>query len=264
MTKAIFGVFGGSGFYELLDNPRKLSVKTRYGLPSDKITLGKIADKNVAFLPRHGSRHHLPPHKIPYRANLAAFKKLGVKYILAPCASGSLRPAIKPGHFVVCDQFVNFTHHRANTFFHGPDVRHIPGADPYCDNLRQAVIRAGRKLKIKVWPKGTVVVIEGPRFSTRAESEFFSRAGWDVVNMTAYPESVLARELEMCYAMIALVTDYDVGIPGRKDIRPVEVEDIRKVVSANNQKIKQLIFQVIENYQPDSCPCHSTLQRAGL
>ena len=172
-------------------------------------------------MPRHGEKHAFPPHKIPYRANLWAFKEIGVKQIIAPCASGSLTPQIKPGDFVICDQFVDRTWGRNDTFFDGPQVMHPPRADPYCPSLRKIAIKACEALKIPHHNEGTIVVIQGPRFSTRAESKWFQSQGWQVVNMTAYPEIVLARELRICYINIALITDYDTGLEGYQDIKPV-------------------------------------------
>ncbi|HOX40663.1 MAG TPA: S-methyl-5'-thioadenosine phosphorylase [bacterium] len=253
---ADFGVFGGSGFYDLLKNPETITVKTPFGPTSDKITQGEISGKRVAFLPRHGVGHKHPPHKIPYKANLFAFKKLGVKYIIAPCACGSLQPEIKPGDFLVCDQFVNFTHGRDNTYFHGPEVVHTSMADPYCPQLSEAVIGAAKRLKIKIWPKGTVVVIEGPRFSSRAESQFFTKMGWEVVNMTAFPECVLARELGMCYLNIALVTDNDAGLLGENGIKPVNFDQVLAVMEDNNDRVKKLIFELINSFNvKQSCSC---------
>src|SRR5215212_2827292 len=207
---ADIGVIGGSGFYRLLDDARQVTVETPYGPPSDDIAVGTIDDARVAFLPRHGATHQFPPHKINYRANLWALKSLGVTRVIGPSAAGSLQPHVHPGDFVICDQFVDRTSGRIATVFDGPSTVHVSSADPYCGELRGLSEAACRDEGITVHPAGTVVVIEGPRFSTRAESRWFSSAGWEVINMTQFPECVLARELEVCYVGISLITDYDV------------------------------------------------------
>jgi len=260
-TQATIGIIGGSGFYQFLEG-KEIAVTTPYGQPSDKILISEYEGRKIAFLPRHGKKHSFPPHKINYRANLFALKKLGVKHILAPCAVGSLKPKIKPGHFVVADQFIAKTESRLDTYFDGPaspkgkpkgKVAHIGMAEPYCPEMRKLIIKACQKLKIPCQKKGTVVVIEGPRFSTKAESLFWSKYA-DIINMTQYPEVALAKELEMCYANISLVTDYDVGLQGRKDIRPVTLEEVVKTFNDNNEKVKALILEVIKNL-PEELPC---------
>jgi 5'-methylthioadenosine phosphorylase len=270
--QAQIGIFGGSGFYDLLRNGREVEVITPYGKPSDKIFLGEYEGKKLAFLPRHGKHHQYPPHLIPYRANLYAFKMLGVKHIIAPTAAGSLQPKIKPSDFVVCDQFLDKTHGRESTFFEGNQTKnrfskarvvHASPAQPYCEDLRSLAIKAGKKLKIKIHPKGTVVVINGPRFASRAESEYFQKQGWEVINMTQYPECVLAKELEMCYLNISLITDYDVGLIGQKGIKAVSVEDVLKVMKENNEKVKNLIFEIIKNLSDNTvCLCDQALKGA--
>ena len=194
---------------------------------------------------------------IPYRANLFAMKKLGVKKILAPTSSGSLQADIKPGDFVVCDQFVDRTSGRKDTFYDGPITRHISPAHPYCPSLRELIVKTGKSLGITVHDKGTVVVIQGPRFSTTAESKWFGKMGWEVINMTQYPEAYLARELGICYANISLITDYDAGLEGREDIPPVTEEAVLKMFNENNEKVKNMLFEVIKKIEPDgdSCTC---------
>lgn len=246
MMQADIGVFGGSGFYSFLPDVVEVEIETPYGMPSDKIALANIYGKKVAFLPRHGKDHQFPPHKIPYRANLHAMKMLGVRQIIAPTASGSLQPDMKPGDFVVCDQFIDRTWGRNDTFFDGPVTRHISAAHPYCPSLRRIAVEAGRKLNIKTHDGGTVVVIQGPRFSTVAESRWFSGMGWQVINMTQYPECYLARELGICYVNIALITDYDAGLEGRDDITPVTEKEVLKVFEENNRRVKQLVLAVIK------------------
>lgn len=270
--KAQIGIFGGSGFYDFLSKGKEIDIKTPYGRPSDKILVGEYEGKAVAFLPRHGKKHQFPPHEIPYRANLYAFKMLGVNTIIAPIAAGSLQSKIKPGDFVLCDQFVNKTHGRADTYFEGEKtknafssakVAHISSANPYCLNLRQFVLKTAKNLKIKVHPKGTVVVINGPRFSSKSESEYFQRQNWEVINMTQYPECILAKELEMCYLGIALITDYDAGLIGQKGIKPVSMEEVVKVFQGNNDRVKKLIFEIVRRL-PDTrvCGCHTALKEA--
>jgi 5'-methylthioadenosine phosphorylase len=259
--KAKIGIIGGSGFYQFLKG-KEILVKTPYGLPSDKILISEYLGKKIAFLPRHGKHHQYPPHKINYLANLFAFKKLGVERIIAPCAAGSLKPEIKPGDFVFPDQFIDRTKRRLDTFFNGPVVAHISMAEPYCPELRKIAIKSCQKLKIPFHKKGKIVVIEGPRFSTKAESNYYSKIG-DVINMTQYPEVTLARELEMCYLNISLITDYDVGLKGKKGIKPVTAKEIIRIFQKNNEKVKKLILEIIKNLpEKRSCQCALSLKEA--
>ena len=234
--QAQIGVFGGSGFYSFLDNVIEMAVETPYGMPAGKVAIADIHGKKVAFLPRHGKNHEYPPHKIPYRANLWAMKALGVKQIIGPNACGSLQPHVKPGDFVICDQFIDRTYCREQTFYDGPIATHVSAADPYCPALRDIAINKSKALNIPVHDKGTVVVIQGPRFSTRAESKWFASQGWEVINMTQYPECYLARELEICYVNISLITDFDVGLEGKEGIKSVTHEEVIKVFTENNVK----------------------------
>lgn len=263
--QAQIGVFGGSGFYDLLDNPGELELKTAFGEPSAKIRLGEIAGKKVAFIPRHGDNHTIPPHKVNYKANIEAFKQLGVRQIIAPCAAGSLQPQVKPGDFVVLDQFVDRTRGRDDTFFNGPQVAHIGAADPYCSRLGQQAIKSCQDLKIPIHEAGTVVVVNGPRFSTRAESKWFTSQGWQVINMTQYPECILAREKELCYCGIALITDFDTGLEGMQDIKPVTMDEVIEVFKQNNKKVKDLIYHMINNLpEKIDCDCQQALAKALL
>ena len=258
---AEIGVFGGSGFYSFLDNVREIPVETPYGPPSGPVAVGEVEGRTVAFLPRHGQAHTLPPHKINYRANVWALKSLGVTRVIGPCAAGSLKEEVRPGEFVVSDQLVDRTTGRVDTFYDGPITTHIGFADPYCPELREMAIATGREQGITMHERGTVVTIQGPRFSTRAESKWFQDAGWEVINMTQYPEAYLARELEMCYVNIALITDYDVGVPGKSGA--VSHEEVLKVFSENNDKLKGLLFSLIPKITSDrSCPCGTALQGA--
>lgn len=262
---AEIGVFGGSGFYSLMDGFEEIKVETPYGPPSDKIAIGTVAGRKVAFLPRHGKSHQFPPHMIPYRANLSAMKQLGVTRIIGPNCVGSLQPEIKPGDFVVCDQFVDRTSGRKDTFYDGPIATHVSSAEPYCSVLRELAVRIGRQQGITMHDGGTCVVVQGPRFSSQAESLWFTKMGWQVVNMTQYPECILALEQEICYVNIALITDYDVGIVADCGAEPVNAAEITNVLNANNQRVKNLILEMIKR-MPDTrdCPCASALKYARL
>jgi 5'-methylthioadenosine phosphorylase len=255
------GVFGGSGFYSFLDDVKEVEVDTPFGEPSASIAVGKVEGRRVAFLPRHGTKHQFPPHLVPYRANLWAMKHLGVERVLGPCAVGSLQPHVKPGDFVVCDQLVDRTYRRPTTFYDGPETTHVSFADPYCPTMRHVIAAEARSLGIPTHDRGTVVVIEGPRFSTRAESRSFAGHGWEVINMTQAPEAVLARELEMCYANISLVTDYDVGVEGENE--PVSHEEVIRVFKENNDRLRDLLFQTIAALpEARDCPCATALANA--
>jgi 5'-methylthioadenosine phosphorylase len=260
VTAADIGVFGGSGFYAFLDDTETVEVQTPYGEPSAAPVIGDVGGVRVAFIPRHGQKHEYPPHRVPYQANVWAMKTLGVKRVLGPNACGSLQPHVKPGDFVICDQLVDRTHDRPNTFYDGPVTTHISFADPYCPTMRDVVVAAGRELQIPIHDHGTVVVIEGPRFSTRAESAWFASAGWEVINMTQYPEAVLARELELCYANISLITDYDVGVEG---VPPVTHEEVVRVFTENNDKLRDLLFAAIPALPLErDCACATALEGA--
>lgn len=262
---ADIGVFGGSGFYSLIDCPEEIKVDTPYGPPSDLLCVGELAGKRVAFLPRHGKLHQIPPHMINYRANIWAMKELGVKRIVAPCAVGSLQPHIKPGDFVVVDQFIDRTSGRKDTFYDGPIVTHVSSADPFCPELRQLAIDVIREMDIPMHERGTNVIIQGPRFSTRAESRWFSQMGWDTINMTQYPEAVLAVEQEMCYVGIALITDYDVGLSGMPGMQPVDAEEVVHVFHENNARVRQVIAEMVRRMDiVRDEKCATTLKTARL
>lgn len=263
-NKVDIGVFGGSGFYEFLKDIEEVQIETPYGQTSDNITIGTIADKRVAFLPRHGKRHNLLPHQINYRANVWAMKALGAKRVICPCAAGSLQTHVKPGDFVICDQFVNFTSTRKDTFYEGPICTHVSPADPYCEELRQVAIQSAKENSITVHEQGTILVINGPRFSTKAESKFYTAQGWEVINMTQYPEAYLVRELEMCPVNISLITDYDAGLVG--DVEPVNHADVIKVFMENNDKLKKLLFTMIEKMPVERtvCDCDKVLSQSRL
>jgi len=240
---AEIGVFGGSGFYSLLENVREVKVDTPYGPPSDSVFVAEVSGRKVAFLPRHGRLHTIPPHMLNYRANVWAMRSLGVQAIISPCAAGSLQKHVKPGDFVVSDQFVDRTTGRKDTFFDGPIVSHVSPADTYDPALRKIAIDACRKNDIEVHETGTVVVIQGPRFSTKAESKWFSDAGWEVINMTQYPEAYLCRELGMAVVNIALITDYDSGL--HADVEPVNAQQVLQVFEKNAKRIRQVVLDMI-------------------
>jgi len=246
---AEIGVFGGSGFYSLLDDVREVKVDTPYGAPSDSIFLADVAGRRVAFLPRHGRRHTIPPHRINYRANVWAMRSLGVKAAISPCAAGSLQLAVKPGDFVVCDQFVDRTSGRADTFFDGPIVTHLSSAAVYDPVLRDLAIATIRDHDIPVHETGTVVVINGPRFSTKAESKWFSDAGWEVINMSQYPEAWLCRELGMAVVNIALITDYDAGVIAGTEA--VDARSVLEVFAQNAERIQKVVLEMIGRFPAD-------------
>jgi 5'-methylthioadenosine phosphorylase len=263
MAAAEIGIFGGSGFYSFLEDVEEVELDTPYGKPSASYVIGEVGGRRVAFLPRHGRKHELPPHEIPYRANVWGMKELGVRRIIGPNASGALKAELRLGEFVVCDQVVDRTGGRADTFYDGPETTHVSAADPYCPELRQLLVETACELGIRVRDGGTVVTIQGPRFSTRAESKWFQDAGWDVINMTAYPEGYLARELELCYANISMVTDHDVGVEGTD---PVSHEAVIEVFQANNERLRELLFAVVPKIppQPKDHLCATALRGARI
>jgi 5'-methylthioadenosine phosphorylase len=246
-SRADVAVIGGSGFYSFLDDPVDVTVETPYGEPSAPVAVGEVAGRRVAFLPRHGRHHEYPPHLINYRANLWALRSLGVRQVLAPCAVGGLRDEVAPGDLVVPDQLVDRTSGRARTYVERGAV-HLPFADPYCPRLAEALgaaegVRRG----------GTMVVIDGPRFSTRAESRDYGSRGWTLVNMTGAPEAALARELRMCLATIALVTDMDAGAEQEQGVHQ---EDVFALFAANTERLKGLLATVIADLpDPSGCTC---------
>ena len=247
--RAEIGVFGGSGFYSLLEDVREVKVDTPYGAPSDSVFLADVAGRRVAFLPRHGRRHTIPPHRVPYRANVWAMRSLGVKAVISPCAAGSLQAHVKPGDFVVCDQFVDRTSGRDQTFFDGPIVTHVSSAEIYDPELRKIAIEAIRANDIPVHEHGTVVVIQGPRFSTKSESRWFSDAGWEVINMTQFPEAYLCRELGMAVVNISLITDYDAGVI--EGTEAVNAMSVLEVFELNAARIRKVVLDMIGAFPAD-------------
>ncbi|MFF0445716.1 S-methyl-5'-thioadenosine phosphorylase [Streptomyces sp. NPDC004609] len=249
-TNAEIGVIGGSGLYSFLEDVTEIPVDTPYGSPSDSLFLGEVAGRKVAFLPRHGRDHRIPPHRINYRANLWALRSVGVRQVLAPCAVGGLRPEYGPGTLVVPDQLVDRTKARAETYFDGvaradgvvPNVVHTSLADPYCPAGRAVALKAARGRAWEPVDGGTLVVIEGPRFSTRAESRWFASAGWAIVGMTGHPEAVLARELELCYTSLALVTDLDAGAETGDG---VSHQEVMRVFGEKVEHLRAVLFDAV-------------------
>ncbi len=255
MSSAEIGVIGGSGFYAFLEDAEEVTVTTPYGDPSDPVVIGDVQGRRVAFLPRHGRDHRFPPHTIPYRANLWALRSLGVRQVLAPCAVGGLTASLGPGALVVPDQLVDRTSGRLQTF-HETGAVHVSFADPYCPTGRAVAVAAARA----EWPVtdgGTMVVIEGPRFSTRAESRWYAEQGWSVINMTGHPEAVLARELALCYTAIAMVTDLDAGVEAGE---AVTQEEVFRVFGENTARLRTLLYEVVAGLPTErSCGCGAAL-----
>ena len=250
---ADIGVIGGSGFYTFLSDAQTVEIDTPFGPPSEAPVVGDLDGREVAFIPRHGADHRFPPHRVNYRANLWALRELGVRQVLGPCAVGSLKPELVPGTFVVPDQYVDRTWGRAHTVYDGPPVVHASVADPYCPAGRETVIAAGN-----VVPEGTMVVINGPRFSTRAESRWHAAQGWSVVGMTGAPEAAIARELALCYTSIAVVTDHDAGVESGTGVTQAEVFTAFKGSIERQQDLLRNVIGQLPKPESD-CTCHHAL-----
>lgn len=259
--RAEIGVIGGSGLYDpgILQEPKEVKVYTPYGEPSDNLTLGLIGGRRVAFLPRHGRGHRIPPHRVNYRANIWALKTLNVSWVVSVSAVGSLREDYRPGDLVVPDQFIDMTKKREYSFFNGPRVAHVSMADPFCDHLRAELASSAKRLGYRVHDRGVYLCIEGPRFSTRAESRLWRSWGADIIGMTLVPEVNLACEAQLCYATLALVTDYDVWAE-----RPVTAEEVTKTMVENVEKARRVLYEVIKRLPkaPDGsrCSCCRSLE----
>ncbi|MCX2968172.1 MULTISPECIES: S-methyl-5'-thioadenosine phosphorylase [Streptomyces] len=269
-AQAEIGVIGGSGFYSFLEDVQEVRVSTPYGEPSDALFVGELAGRRVAFLPRHGRDHHLPPHRINYRANLWALRAAGVRRVLGPCAVGGLQEKYGPGTLVVPDQLVDRTKARAQSYFDGeeradgarPKVVHVSFADPYCETGREAVLGAARGRGWEPVDGGTLVVVEGPRFSTRAESRWHAAQGWAVVGMTGHPEAVLARELGLCYSSLALVTDLDAGAETGEGVSHAEV---LAVFRQNLTRLRDVLFDAVAALPTErTCDCADALNGVEL
>lgn len=257
MAKIKIGIIGGSGMDDprLMTNIKERKVKTPYGSPSSPLTIGKINGVDVAILARHGKGHSIYPTGVNFRANIYALKKEGCTHILATTAVGSLREKIKPGDLVFVDQFIDHTKHRALTF-HDEKVIHTPMAEPFCKNLRSLLSKSAKELKLRHHAKGTVITIEGPRFSTKAESHMFRSWGADVINMSTVPEVILAREIGICYQSIAMSTDYDCWKEGEE---PVTWEMILNIMKKNADNVKKLLLKTITKIkytECDTCKSH--------
>ncbi len=254
------GMFGGSGNYDskVIENPIEVKIFTPYGTPSDNFILGTVKGRSFAFLARHGRSHTIPPHAINYRANIWAMKALGVKRIISPAAAGSLQPdKIKLGEFVIADQLFDRTFGvRKDTFFDGGTIAHLTFAEPFCPELRKIAVDTAGKMNYKVHEKGTYVCINGPRFSTRAESMFYHNQGFDVIGMTAYPEAALAREAGICFVNISMPTDYDVH-----GDEVVSHELVLKTMAENVERVRKLTFEMISNIPKDAeCDCQTAMK----
>jgi len=257
---ADIGIIGGTGIYDskIITKTKKIEISTPYGQTSDLITIGDFENKKVAFMPRHGKSHKIPPHKINYRANIWAMKELGVKWLLAPSAVGSLREELKPGDIVIPDQFIDRTKNRENTFYDGPQVAHISTAYPFCRDLANQIDRICKNLKYSNHLGGTYICIEGPRFSTKSESKMFRNWGADIIGMTVVPECILAREVEICYVNIATVTDYDVWAENT-----VNTEEIIKTLNNNISKTRNILREIMLKIAEDrKCDCKDALKDA--
>jgi len=254
-AKAHVGIIGGSGLYDpgIVEDAREVRVYTPYGEPSDFIVVGSVRGVRVAFLPRHGRGHRIPPHRINYRANIWALKALGVKWVVSVSAVGSLREDYKPGDFVVPDQFIDMTKSRKYTFFDGPITAHVSMADPFCYDLREKIAETVESLGYPVHPRGTYVCIEGPRFSTRAESRIWKDVfKADIIGMTLVPEVNLACEAQLCYATLAMVTDYDVWAE-----HPVTAEEVERIMKQNTERAKKILYELIPKLvgEPEKSKC---------
>ncbi len=256
------GIIGSSGLNSVsfFDGPvEKRKVHTPYGAPSDLVTVGRIGNNEVFVIPRHGASHHIQPSHVNFRANIGALKELGVSVVFAPTAVGSLREEIKPGHLVFPDQFIDRTTRRAQTFYNGQVICHIGMADPFCQRLRERLAQAAKELQLAQHGKGTVVTIEGPRFSSRAESHMFRSWGADIINMTTVPEVVLAREAGLCYAAIAMSTDYDCW---RVSEEAVTLEMVLGTMKSNAERVTTLLRKVISELQDVPCSCSEAIKSA--
>jgi 5'-methylthioadenosine phosphorylase len=240
----------------MLRGAREVKVYTPFGDTSDKVTIGEFEGRKVAFIPRHGKGHRIPPHKVNYRANIWALKELGVSRIIAPSAVGSLQPEIEPGQMVFPDQFIDMTKRRESTFYDGGQVAHVSLADPFCPEMRKAAISQGMAISLAFHDKGTYVCIEGPRFSTRAESALFKSWGAHVIGMTMVPEVNLAREKGMCYMTVAMVTDYDVWAD-----RPVSAQEVVETLRHNAEKVQGLLSSLVPALpKARGCSCGDSLK----
>jgi len=254
------GIFGGTGIYDsgILENAQEVTIDTPFGKPSDSITVGIFKGRKIAFLPRHGKKHAIPPHLINYKANIWAFKELGITRIIAPSAVGSLKEVIEPGHFALPTQFLDFTKSRNGSFSENGRVIHISVADPFCPELQSSILKVAKEQNFHIHKDCTYVCIEGPRFSTKAESKFYRTTGADIIGMTLVPECQLARESQMCYASISTVTDYDVWAE-----KPVTAKEVLETLSKNVERTKKILTDLISQIpKTRGCLCAKALEEA--
>ena len=254
------GIFGGTGIYDsgLLEDPQELDMDTPYGKPSDTITVGVFRERKIAFLPRHGKKHSIPPHMINYKANIWAFKELGVTRIIAPSAVGSLKEEVEPSHFALPTQFLDFTKSREGSFSENGRVIHISVADPFCPEIQSSILDVVEKQGLEIHRECTYVCIEGPRFSTKAESMFYRSTGAEIIGMTLVPECQLAREAQICYSSISTVTDYDVWAE-----KPVTAKEVLETLSKNVERTKQVLTELIDRIpKTRGCACAKALEEA--
>lgn len=262
MPEKILGVIGGSGLYQMKDLNilEKISVQTPFGDPSDPLIIGEIDGARLAFLPRHGAGHKIPPSEINFRANIFAMKKIGVERIISVSAVGSMKEPIHPGHIVIPDQFIDHTHRRVSTFFTTGMVGHVGFADPICPDLSKEAAAAAREAGAKVHVGGTYICIEGPQFSSRAESHLYRQWGVDVIGMTNVTEAKLAREAGICYATVALVTDYDCWHEGEE---AVTVEAVMEIMHKNVELAQVIIKKALARLRGEKkCSCETAAQHA--
>jgi len=262
MPQAKIGVIGGTGLYDIegMTDIEEVDITTPFGKPSDAITIGKLEGVGIAFLPRHGKGHRISPTEVPYRANIYALKSLGVEHIIAVCSAGSFKEEIKPGDLLIPDQLIDRTRQRVSSFFSEGIVAHIPFAEPFCPVLSQIVYQAAKEVGARIHPKGTYVAMEGPAFSTRAESRLYRSWGADIIGMTGLPEAKLAREAEICYSVIGCATDYD---SWHENTEPVTVDVILDILHKNADTAKKII-KLAASRIPErrNCDCATALATA--
>ena len=262
MPQAKIGVIGGTGLYDIegLTDIKEVDIDTPFGKPSDSIIIGRLEGVGIAFLPRHGKGHRISPTEIPVRANIYALKSLGVEHIIAICSAGSFKQGIKPGNLVIPDQLLDRTRSRVNSFFGEGIVAHISFAEPFCPVLSQVLYHAALEVGANVHPKATYIAIEGPAFSTRAESQLYRSWGADIIGMTALPEARLAREAEICYAIIACVSDYDCW---HKRKQPVTIDIVQNVLRQSIDAAKKIIKLAVTRLpEKRNCSCATALKTA--
>ncbi len=257
------GIIGGSGLEDpkILKNAKEIDAITKFGRPSSALTAGKIGDTDVVIISRHGKKHAIMPGNVNYRANIMVLKEQGCTHIIATTACGSLREEIKPGHLVFCDQFIDRTTKRASTFYDADKVCHIPMAEPFCPKLRGILAETAKEMELNHHKKGAVVTIEGPRFSTKAESHMFRQWGADVINMSTVPEVVLAREAGICYAIVAMSTDYDSWHLSEEH---VNIEMVLQTMHKNAENVKKLLIALIPKIMYDECQCREDIKSAVI